>query len=115
MKKLLALLAVGAVLGGGFAYVWSTEPGWWVRLWYPLRYEAIEGTPNLDLSEQVFPEREAPVSEEPVAEATEEPVAEVLEEEPPPEETDASIEADQAAPEEPGPGDSEGEPPAPPE
>src|SRR5204863_76892 len=99
--------------------------------------EAIEGTPNLDLSEEVFPEREAPVSEEPVAEATEEPVAEaaeepvaevleeepppeepvaeVLEEEPPPEETDASIEADQAAPEEPGPGDSEGEPPAPPE
>jgi small subunit ribosomal protein S1 len=90
--------------------------------------EAIEGTPNLDLSEEVFPEGEAPVSEEPVAEATEEavveepeeppaeePVAEVLEEEPPPEETDASIEADQAAPEEPGPGDSEGEPPAPPE
>ena len=41
MKKLLALLAVGAVLGGGFAYVWTSEPGWWVRLWYPLRYEAI--------------------------------------------------------------------------
>jgi len=85
--------------------------------------EAIEGTPNLDLSEEVFPEGEAPVSEEsfaeateePVAEATEEPVAEVTEEEPPPEETDASIEADQASPEEPGPGDSEGEPPAPPE
>jgi len=41
VKKLLAVLAVGAVLGGGFAYVWKTEPGWWVRLWYPLRYEAI--------------------------------------------------------------------------
>jgi soluble lytic murein transglycosylase len=41
VKKVLALLAVGAVVGGGFAYVRSTEPGWWVRLWYPLRYEAI--------------------------------------------------------------------------
>ena len=41
MKKLLALLLIGAVIGGGFAYVRSTEPGWWVRLWYPLRYDAI--------------------------------------------------------------------------
>jgi len=41
VKKLLAVLAVGAVLGGAFAYVRSSEPGWWVRLWYPLRYEAI--------------------------------------------------------------------------
>jgi soluble lytic murein transglycosylase len=41
VKKLLALLAVGAVLGGAFAYVHSTEPGWWVRLRYPLRYQAI--------------------------------------------------------------------------
>ncbi len=41
MKKLLALLAVGAVLAGGLAYVWRTEPGWWVRIRYPLRYEAI--------------------------------------------------------------------------
>ena len=41
MRKLVALLLVGAALGGGFAYVRSTEPGWWVRLWYPLRYESI--------------------------------------------------------------------------
>jgi soluble lytic murein transglycosylase len=41
VKKLLAVLAVGAVLAGSFAYVWKTEPGWWVRIWYPLRYEAI--------------------------------------------------------------------------
>ena len=41
MKKLIALLLVGALLGGGFAYVRSSEPGWWVRLWYPLRYDAI--------------------------------------------------------------------------
>ena len=41
MKKLLALLAAGALLGGGFAYVNSAEPGWYVRLRYPLRYETI--------------------------------------------------------------------------
>jgi soluble lytic murein transglycosylase len=41
VRKLVALLVVGAVLGGGFAYVRSAEPGWWVRTWYPLRYEAI--------------------------------------------------------------------------
>ena len=41
MKKLLGLLVVAVVLGGGFAYVHSTEPGWYVRLVYPLRYQAI--------------------------------------------------------------------------
>jgi soluble lytic murein transglycosylase len=41
VRKLIALLVVGAALGGGFAYVRSTEPGWWVRLWYPLRYQTI--------------------------------------------------------------------------
>jgi len=41
VKKLPILLAVGAVLGGAFAYVHSAEPGWWVRLRYPLRYQAI--------------------------------------------------------------------------
>jgi small subunit ribosomal protein S1 len=92
--------------------------------------EAVEGTPNLDLSEEVFPEAEPlvqveGVSGEPgspgeaegtVAEATEEtPAEETPVEEPPAEEADASIEADQASPEEPGPGDSEGEPPAAPD
>jgi soluble lytic murein transglycosylase len=41
VRKLLALLAVGLALGGAFAYVHETEPGWYVRLWYPLRYESI--------------------------------------------------------------------------
>jgi soluble lytic murein transglycosylase len=41
VKKLLALLAVGVALGGAFAYVSSTEPGWWVRIRYPLDYQAI--------------------------------------------------------------------------
>ncbi len=103
--------------------------------------EPVEGTPALDLSEEVFPEGAAeappledsdelaaePVAEteaeaeiEPAAEAEAEPVAEAVEEEPPAEEpavedADASIEADQVAPEEQGPGDSDGEPPAAPE
>src|SRR5207237_1127843 len=79
--------------------------------------EPVEGTPALDLSEEVFPEASAaePAPELPTAEA-EEPVAEEEAEEPlAEEEADASVEADQVAPEEPGPGDSEGEPPAPPE
>jgi len=105
--------------------------------------EPVEGTPALDLSEEVFPEGapEAPPLEgadelaaEPVAEAETEPAAEadaepaaegeaeVVEEEAPApaeepavEDADASIEADQVAPEEQGPGDSDGEPPAAPE
>jgi soluble lytic murein transglycosylase len=32
---------VGALLGAAFAYVNSTEPAWYVRLRYPLRYDAI--------------------------------------------------------------------------
>jgi small subunit ribosomal protein S1 len=105
--------------------------------------EVVEGTPHLDLSEDVFPEGatvaeaglEAPAAEEaPIEEAASEtPIAaEAAPEEaappvdaeaepgpdaeaPPPEAADASIEADRVAPEEPGPGDSEGEPPAAPE
>ena len=41
MKKLTALLLAGALLGAGLVYVLSTEPGWYVRLRYPLRYEVI--------------------------------------------------------------------------
>ncbi len=41
MKKLLAVLLLGAALGGGLAYVNSTEPGWYVRIRYPLHYDAI--------------------------------------------------------------------------
>ena len=41
MKKLLALLLVGAALGAAFAYVHSTEPGWYVRIRYPLHYQTI--------------------------------------------------------------------------
>jgi soluble lytic murein transglycosylase len=41
MKKLVAVLAVLAVFGGAVTYVNATKPGWYVRLWYPLRYESI--------------------------------------------------------------------------
>ena len=99
--------------------------------------EAVEGTPNLGLSEEVFPEGaeqqtevasevevastpETPPADEtpPVDDAS--PAAEAVEAEAPadapaPEEPEASVEADQVAPEEPGPGDSEGEPPASPD
>jgi small subunit ribosomal protein S1 len=100
--------------------------------------EVVEGTPHLDLSEDVFPEGataaeaglESPVAEDtgpevpPIEEAAgETPVAAEAPpgeagpnaEAPVPEAADASIEADRVAPEEQGPGDSEGEPPAAPE
>jgi small subunit ribosomal protein S1 len=100
--------------------------------------EPIEGTPDLDLSEEVFPETESPVRESgPVeglggngevaqtelaeAQAPETPGGEASENAPPetgdlpPEVVDESIEADAAAPDEPGPGDSEGEAPAAPD
>lgn len=35
------LLALVVFLGGAFLYLQRTEPGWWARLWYPLRYEQI--------------------------------------------------------------------------
>jgi small subunit ribosomal protein S1 len=89
--------------------------------------EPIEGTPDLDLSEEVFPETpaaeaaEAPVdeaAETPAPEAVDTPGAEASEAAPadtgdvPPEVVEESIEADAQAPDEPGPGDSEGEAPA---
>ena len=36
----MLLVLVGLAVGG-FAYVRSAEPGWWVRLWYPLKYDSI--------------------------------------------------------------------------
>ena len=35
------LLDLVGLAVGGFAYVRSAEPGWWVRLWYPLKYDSI--------------------------------------------------------------------------
>ncbi len=33
--------AVVAAATGAFLYLQHTEPAWWARLWFPLRYEAI--------------------------------------------------------------------------
>src|SRR5205809_305656 len=94
--------------------------------------EPIEGTPDLDLSEEVFPETQAvaeavsadeePLPEPVAAEVVETPGGEVSETAPPDtgdlaaELVDDSIEADAQSPDEPGPGDPEGEAPsAPPE
>ena len=78
-----------------------------------------EGATELGLSEEVFAENmaEEPVSGEALAaSAAQEPVPEEsFVEEPPAEQSDESIEADSVAPEDPGPGDSEGGYPAPPE
>jgi len=79
-----------------------------------------EGATELGLSEEVFAENRAeePVSGEALAGsgAAQEPVVEEsFVEEPPAEQSDESIEADSVAPEDPGPGDSEGGYPAPPE
>jgi small subunit ribosomal protein S1 len=78
-----------------------------------------EAAPALGLSEEVFTE---PVAEEPASPddavapgAADDEPAPVAEQSPPAEEADASIEADDVAPETPGPGDSEGAPPAPPD
>ena len=82
--------------------------------------EALVETPVAEAEPETpaeEPEPEAAVAEAepeaPVAES--EPDVSVAEPEVPPEVTDASIEADAVAPEEQGPGDSEGEPPAAPD
>ena len=41
MRRLAVLAAALGVVAAAFLYVHETEPGWWVRLWYPLRYDAI--------------------------------------------------------------------------
>jgi soluble lytic murein transglycosylase len=38
---LTAVVGLVVVLGGAFTYLQQTEPGWWARLWYPLRYEQV--------------------------------------------------------------------------
>jgi soluble lytic murein transglycosylase len=41
VRRFLTLAAVLAVLGIGFATLQTSKPGWWERVWYPLRYEQI--------------------------------------------------------------------------
>jgi hypothetical protein len=72
--------------------------------------QPIEGTPDLDLSAEVFPETPVVQAATPGGEASESAPADAGEVAP--EVVDHSIEADAQAPEEQGPGDSEGEAPA---
>jgi soluble lytic murein transglycosylase len=41
MRRAVTFVGVLAVVLVGFAYVQTADPGWWVRLWYPLKYESI--------------------------------------------------------------------------
>jgi len=41
VRRVAALLAALGLAAAGVGYVHATEPGWWVRLWYPLKYESI--------------------------------------------------------------------------
>jgi soluble lytic murein transglycosylase len=41
MKRLLTVGALCAAVLGTFAFIQTSQPGWWERLWYPLRYEQI--------------------------------------------------------------------------
>jgi peptidoglycan lytic transglycosylase len=41
VRRAIALVAVAAVVVSVVAALQSTQPGWWDRLWYPLRYDAI--------------------------------------------------------------------------
>jgi soluble lytic murein transglycosylase len=41
MRRLAGVLAVVVVVGGAALYVVHSEPGWYLRLRYPLRYETI--------------------------------------------------------------------------
>jgi len=41
LRRLTMVAAVFAALAGVFLNLQRTEPPWWARLWYPLRYDAI--------------------------------------------------------------------------
>jgi soluble lytic murein transglycosylase len=41
LKRVDVLAAIVGVAAAVVVYAHETEPGWWVRLWYPLKYETI--------------------------------------------------------------------------
>ena len=41
MKRLLAAIVLAGGVLTAFALVQEAKPGWWERLWYPLRYEQV--------------------------------------------------------------------------
>ena len=41
LRRLALVAVVAAAAAGAFVYLQRTEPPWWARLWFPLRYAAI--------------------------------------------------------------------------
>jgi soluble lytic murein transglycosylase len=41
LRRLTLAVAVAAAAIGAFLYLQRTEPAWWARLWFPLRYDAV--------------------------------------------------------------------------
>jgi len=41
LRRITTVVAVFAAGLGVFLYLQRTEPAWWARLWFPLRYDAI--------------------------------------------------------------------------
>ena len=41
MRRVVTLVGILAVVGVTVATLQTAKPGWWERLWYPLRYEEI--------------------------------------------------------------------------
>jgi len=41
VRRILTVAGLAAALLGAFALLQTSKPGWWERLWYPLRYEQI--------------------------------------------------------------------------
>jgi len=41
VRRLLAAATLVVVVGVSFAVLQTAKPGWWERVWYPLRYEQI--------------------------------------------------------------------------
>jgi soluble lytic murein transglycosylase len=41
LKRLAVVVAIVGVAGAVALYAHETEPAWWVRIWYPLKYETI--------------------------------------------------------------------------
>ena len=41
MKRFLTVTVLAGALLGTFALLQTSQPGWWERFWYPLRYEEI--------------------------------------------------------------------------
>jgi soluble lytic murein transglycosylase len=40
-RLIVAVLLIAIAGAGSFAVLRSVEPAWWIRLWYPLRYEQV--------------------------------------------------------------------------